>query len=164
MTVWKLAGMFWQIERNFFDVSAEKILLTIWKRFKKQRRFGRKYFFKEDLWTRIVHCWELCAKNFVEKFSCWKTEKKTKAEASRSQEELSKKLENIRKINLHLIFFELLEAALTNLAEDFLPEKRIVFRQSPQKKQKIVFQAGACSPQNFPVDTYNAVPTGLPQL
>ena len=62
------------------------------------------------------------------------------------------------------MFFELLESALTKLAQVFLPEVRKVFSQSPQIKRKRIFQAGACSPQNFPVDTYNAVPTGFPQI
>ena len=111
-----------------------------------------------------MHIWQRCAKEFFEKFFCCNIEKKRKDKTSRSQEELSKKLKNVRKIILHLIFFEPLEAALTNLVQVFLPEVGKVFTQSPRIKQERVFQAVACSPQDFPVDTYNAVPAGLPQI
>ena len=77
---------------QFFDENPEKFRSLSENDLKKRRRFWRRDFFKADFWTRTVHFWQLCEKNFVEKLSCWKTEKKTKAEASRSQEELSKKL------------------------------------------------------------------------
>ena len=164
MFVWKVAGMFWHLERNFLTKIQRNFahyLKTIWK---NEEDFEEEIFSRQ-IFEHVQCTFDNSARKILSRnFLAGKPKKNKSWSKSFTRRVVKKVKKNYRKRSLHVSFFEPWEAVSTKLAQAFLPEVRKVFSQNPQIKQKRFFQAVACSLQNFPVDTYNAVPTGLPQI
>ena len=136
MIVWKLGGMFWQIERRFLGESPKK------RRCISENDLKNKEDFEDEIFSRKisehVECtFENSARKILSRnFLAEKLKKKTKGETSRSQEELSKKLKELSEKTSTPNFFWTLRSSFDKLGASFSARSAKGFQSESANKTK----------------------------